>query len=98
MKVKVSGIRAERGMVTRVKKRKRKMTWQKSLDKGLGQVIKRQQKITAAKQKIHFKAAKARQKKLEKSIDKVVFAVCAVICLIAAWIEIKENQKVKKSF
>ncbi len=69
------------------------MMWWKSLDKGISQAIKSRQKVGAAKQKIRLKAVKERQKKVEKSIDKAVFAVCSVICLIAAWIEVKERRK-----
>ena len=77
----------------RSRRGKRNMMWWKSLDKGISQAIKSRQKVGAAKQKIRLKAVKERQKKVEKSIDKAVFAVCSVICLIAAWIEVKERRK-----
>lgn len=72
---------------------KKKMMCFKSLDKGISQVLENRRKVVAAKQKIRLKAVKERQKKVEKSIDKVVFAVCSVVCLIAAWIEVKERRK-----
>ena len=77
----------------RSRRGKRKMMWWKSLDKGISQAIKSRQKVGAAKQKIRMKAVKERQKKVEKSIDQAVFAVCSVICLVAAWIEVKERRK-----
>ncbi|TCL60637.1 hypothetical protein EDD76_102336 [Kineothrix alysoides] len=72
--------------------KKTKMCW-KSLDKGISQALENRRKVGAAKQKIRLKAVKERQKKVEKSIDKAVFAFCSVICLIAAWIEVKERRK-----
>ncbi|WP_342756693.1 hypothetical protein [Kineothrix sedimenti] len=81
------------GRMKRSRRGKRNMMWWKSLDKGISQAIKSRQKVGAAKQKIRLKAVKERQKKVEKSIDKAVFAVCSVICLIAAWIEVKERRK-----
>ncbi len=77
----------------RSRRGKGNIMWRKSLDKGISQALENRRKVGAAKQKIRMKAVKERQKKVEKSIDKAVFAVCSVICLIAAWIEVKERRK-----
>lgn len=37
-----------------------------------------------SKQKIHIKAAKNRQKKVEKNIDRLLIGCCAILCLVAA--------------
>lgn len=84
----------EKGMGNRrMKKRKKKMNWQKKLDKALTKVIKEQKKTIHAKEKIHRKAAKARKKKVEKSIDRILIGGCFIICLIAAFMEAKENKE-----
>lgn len=79
-----------------MKKRRRKPQWQKSLDKGLVQVIKKQRRIRTAKQDIRLKAAKGRQKKMEKSINNILSAGCFIIFLVAAYMEIIEIKKNKK--
>lgn len=63
-KSRINSTGVEKGMGNRrMKKRKKKMNWQKKLDKALTKVIKEQKKTIHAKEKIHRKAAKARKKK-----------------------------------
>lgn len=72
---------------------KGKAIWIKRLDKSLNQAIKKQQKIWTAKQKIHKKAVTARQKKVEKSIDRILMAIGVIACLVVVLVEAAEANK-----
>ena len=46
-----------------------------------------------AKEKIHRKAIKARKKKVEKNVDRLLVGGCFLVCLTASLIEAKDNEK-----
>lgn len=80
-------------MIIKMKRNKGKVMWINSLDKSLNQVIKKQQKIWNAKQKIHKKAVIARQKKVEKNIDRTLMAAGTIACFAVVLIEAMEAKK-----
>ena len=74
-----------------MKRRKKKAAWQKKLNKALVKTIRDKRKTMKAREKIHRKAVKARWKKTEKNVDRILVGGCFLVCLVAALLEAKEN-------
>ena len=74
-----------------MERRKKKAAWQKALNKALVKTIRDKRKTMKEKEKIHRKAVKARRKKTEKNVDRILVGSCFLVCLVAALLEAKEN-------
>lgn len=75
------------------KKKVKRAPWKKNLNKAVNSFIKEKTKTQKAKEKIRRKAAKNREKKLEKAIDAFLIGGCFIVCLVAAFLEAKEQNK-----
>ncbi len=78
-----------------MKKKKRIKTakWKKRLNKEAIRFIKEKAKTKRAGEKIHRKAVKARKKKVEKSLDRLLVGGCFLVCLAAALLDAKDSRK-----
>lgn len=75
------------------KKGKRAGGWKKELEKEVRRFIKEKAKTKRAGEKIHRKAVKARKKKVEKSLDRLLVGSCFLVCLTAALKDARDGKK-----
>lgn len=75
------------------KKGKRAVGWKKELEKEVRRFIKEKAKTKRVGEKVHRKAVKARKKKVEKSLDRLLVGSCFLVCLTAALKDARNSKK-----
>lgn len=80
-------------------RKKRKAPWQKKFmkqynkaGKSFAKMLREKQKTFKMTEKIHRKAVKARKRKVEKNVDRILIGGCFLLFLTAAFIEAGENR------
>ena len=73
-------------------KKSKPARWKRMLRKEVERTIREKARVRKMREKIHRKAVKARKKKVEKNLDRILVGICFLVCLAATLAEARENR------